>query len=268
MKKIFAILLALTLLISFSACENDKTESKPSNSTQSDDNKTDSTSSDTQDETDNDTQNPNKDETAQNPNEDSDLNLPVEKVTYSLFMTNTFNDDGSIPFDIIACDCIQFFEDEKYLVNSEDGIIFDFEIPEKVIYDKITQKFVFSEDDWNAFKQKGSYNLRGPETATYENGVFKYRRIDGWGGWDAVEYKMLDYSDNNSGLLAINYQAIPEEGEAYKVTVTYKYDKAYNNAEFTVIKPNDEYYFGAISSTNKSFVNSLRINSIKKLSAS
>ena len=257
MKKFLATVLSFMLLISFSAC-NDKPETKPENSTPSKENTTNSTPSDTQ----NETPTPEEDTSSQKPTEDK--TPKPQKITYSLFMTDTFNDDGSVNFDVIACDCIQFLEDQQYLVHSEEGIIFDFEIPEKVIYDKIVKKYAFSDADWAAFKEKGSYNLRGPETATYENGIFKYRRVDGWGGYAPVEYKILNYSNNKNGVLSFTYQVTPEESDAYKVTVTYKYNKAYNNAELNVVNPSDEYYVGAITSTNKNFIDSLRIASITK----
>ena len=178
---------------------------------------------------------------------------------YHLYMTSTFNQDGSINFDVIAADCIQFFEDKKYLVNSEDGIIFDYEYPEKVIYDRIVKKYVFSDADWKAFKAKGSYNLNGPETATYENGKFKYRRVDAWGGGEPVTYTILETSNDKKGKLEIYYEVTPAESTPYKVRVRYQYDKKYANTKYEIIKPNNQYYFGAISSENKDFINSIKV---------
>lgn len=193
------------------------------------------------------------------PGTDTTFKPQVSKSVYSFYMTSTFNQDGSINFDVIAADCIQFFEDEKYLVNSEDGIIFDYEYPEKVIYDRIVKKYVFSDADWKAFKAKGSYSLNGPETATYENGKFKYRRIDGWGGGEPVTYTILETSDDKKGKLEIYYEVTPAESTPYKVRVRYQYDKKYANTKYEIIKPNNQYYFGAISSENKDFINSIKV---------
>ena len=39
-------------------------------------------------------------------------------------MTDTFNRDGNVHFDVIARECIQFFDDNKWLVSEENnGII-------------------------------------------------------------------------------------------------------------------------------------------------
>ncbi len=211
------------------------------------------------------TQNP-EDTNLQKPNEDTTSKPEAKKIIYRLFMTDTFNNDGSIHFDVLARDCIQFFNDEKYLVSEEnEGIILNFEIPEKVIYDRIVKKYVFSDADWKAFKEKGSYDLNGPETATYENGIFKYRRVDAWGGGEPITYKILEHIDNKDGTLKITYQVTPAETTPYMVQIGYQYDKKYVNTTYEIINPNDEYYVGAITSTDKSFIDSLKIASIIKL---
>lgn len=186
----------------------------------------------------------------------------TEPIIYRLFMTNTFNDDGSLNFDVIARETIQFFDDNKYLKSEMDGIEFNFEIPEKVIYEKAKAKFVITDKIWADFKAKGSYDLEGPEKATYKNGVFYYTRYDSWGGGEPITYSFFNFYDNKKGTIEITYQVTPAESNPYKMRVVYQYDTKYANAKYEKINPNNQYYVGAIKSENKDFINSLKISKI------
>ncbi|MBO5357756.1 MAG: hypothetical protein J6A78_00345 [Clostridia bacterium] len=184
---------------------------------------------------------------------------PAKSYTYHLFMTDTFKDDGSLHFDVLARDCIQFFSDKKYLKSEVDGIEFNYEIPEKVIYDKINSKFVITDKIWNDFKAKGSYDLEGPERASYKNGIFYYTRYDSWGGGEPITYSIYDNHDNKKGTIEITYQITPAESNPYRMRVVYQYDKKFAGTKYEFIKPCDDFYFGAIKSENKDFINSIKI---------
>ncbi len=193
---------------------------------------------------------------------DEPNNTPAKNYTYPLFMTDIFKDDGSVHFDVIAIECIQSFNDKKYLKSEVDGIEFNFEIPEKVIYDRINSTFAITDKIWADFKAKGSYNLSGPETATYKNGTFYYTRYDSWGGGEPITYSIFNFYDNKKGTIEITYQVTPAESKPYRMRVIYQYDKKYANAKYEFIKPNNQYYVGAISSTNKDFINSIKISKV------
>lgn len=183
-------------------------------------------------------------------------------IIYRLFMTDTFNEDGSVNFNVMAIACIQSGDNEKYLKSSLDGIEFNYEIPEDVIYNRLNSTFKITDKIWADFKAKGSYNLEGPETAKYENGKFKYTRYDSWGGGEPITYSIFNFYDNKKGIIEITYQVTPQESNPYRMRVVYEYDKKYADTKYEFIKPNNQYYVGAFSSTNKDFINSLRISKI------
>lgn len=157
------------------------------------------------------------------------------------------------------------FDNNTYLKSELGGIEFNFEIPEKVIYEKAKAKFVINEKIWADFKAKGSYNLEGPENATYKNGVFYYIRFDSWGGGEPITYTILEHMATDNGLKII-YQVTSAESEPYKVQIGYKYNAKYANTKYQIINPSDDYYAGAISSTDKGFIDSIKIASFTKIS--
>ncbi len=212
---------------------------------------------------------PNPDQNEDNNNNRPDDDTPPavdtkEIFTYNLFMTDTFNSDGSLNFDVIARNTIQYQNNDPYLKSEIDGIEFHYEIPEKVVYERALALFAVTGELWNDFKADGSYELDGPERASYVDGMFIFDHYDGWGGGEVIMYNILNHTDDKNGNLTITYQATPEDNSPYKIQITYQYSKNYANVKYDVINSEDVYEYGTIKSESKGFIDSLKVSGIKK----
>ena len=153
--------------------------------------------------------------------------------------------------------------DSKYCVSydKESGMWFEYTIPAADFLTELRKTFVISDAFFQKIKEAGSYSLDGPDTCEYKNGAFYIKTYDGWGGEinDMFYFKKL--IDDKNGNITIYYLYIHDDMQQHYIEVTYTYS---GSASYEFVEDKQHFSAGEITSTNKTFIDSLKIKSIKR----
>lgn len=195
---------------------------------------------------------------------------PVPK-TYEeeLLLTNEFREDGMPDASIVVLYAIHQLDIEKYFTSRKDvegEIYFNYyTIPEAVVLEKARTKYVITDQYFEKIKSLKTYQAMGSygtDTAEYKDGNFVLEVVHGggFGGGGEEKYTVIGYK-RSSGVLAVcldfsidfDYTGDFEHQYFYEIEYTYS-----GTADFSVKAH-------SIVSTDKAFIDSLRIRTVKKV---
>lgn len=182
-----------------------------------------------------------------------------------LTISDSFNEDGSLNFDMLANDILSLAGWETYYSHSTDEFHNVYVIPEADALTALRRVYVISDDYFSRLKAQGTYDMSGPETLEYKNGQFLYTSCDGWGGGNFPTFKPLSYTDDNKGTLKFYFDyGIFEMGSGEVVhqqylEVTYTYT---DHAPFEVDNSDPDIPSGSIVSKSEAFIKSLKVTAI------
>lgn len=153
--------------------------------------------------------------------------------------------------------------DSKYCVDydKENGFWFEYTIPEADFLAELRKTFVISDEFFSQIKQKATYELDGPDNCEYKNGAFYVKTFDGWGGGSDKAYYFKKLLDNKNGSITIYYLYVLDQMEQHYIEVTYTYS---GSSSYEFIEDKAHQFAGDIKSTDKAFIDSLRLKSVKK----
>lgn len=195
---------------------------------------------------------------------------PVPK-TYEekLLLTNEFREDGMPDASTVVLYAIHQLDIEKYFTSRKDvegEIYFNYyTIPEAVVLEKARTKYVITNEYFEKIKSLkfyqdiGSY---GMDSAEYKDGTFVLEVVHGggFGGGGDEKYTVIGYKSANGALavcldfsIDFDYTGNFEHQYFYEIEYTYS-----GTADFSVKD-------GTIVSTDKAFIDSLRIRTVKKV---
>ncbi len=190
--------------------------------------------------------------------------------TYSLRVleTDLFVEDGTLDPSLVVMNAIYRLDHKDYYTSRKDleGEFYYeyFTFPEAVILQKIREKFVLSDADFEAVKRRGNYAdmTYGIDGAEYKDGNFVLEVLHGggYGGGGEIKRQVVGYTYAN-GVLKVCTEFLYDETYSGNFVSEYFYEVEYTYTGAADFKIKEK----TITSQNKALIDSLRIRSIKKV---
>ncbi len=183
-----------------------------------------------------------------------------------VFQTDMIREDGTLDRSLVVMYTIDQFNRDDYFTSRKplyDEYYTDyFTFPEAEVLKKMRETFVVSDSDFAAIKAYETYqSSESPDYATYQDGAFVLEISNGgWGGGDIYEHHPVGYTYAN-GVLKLCQEYMLDEDYTGNFSHVYFYEIEYTYSGTGEFKIEN----GAIVSTDKALIDSLRIRSIKKV---
>ena len=153
-------------------------------------------------------------------------------------------------------------QSNTYLTEQgEGGLINRYTVPEAAMLKALRRVFVITDGFWTEIKNREIYNL-GADECNYMDGNFYITTIDGWGGEMGDAFYLRKVIDDKAGTISLYYLYLVDDLEQHYIELVYTYT---GSATYQVVEPEEHTYAGNFVSTDKAFIDSLRLKSVKKV---
>ena len=260
MKKFLAVILAFVLVLSLTACGGENTTSTDGTS--------EITSSDIVSSDENTSSEDVSSGDASSEEESSkptSSNTETTPTTYStqIFLFTVFSDTQPLDIDaVIDFGVGEVTQSKTYLTESDEGGMWKkYTVPEAAMLKALRRVFVITDGFWTEIKNREIYNL-GADECNYMDGNFYITVVDAWGGETGDAFYLRKVIDDKASTISLDYLYLVDDLEQHYSELVYTYT---GSATYQVVEPEEHTYAGKFVSTDKAFIDSLRLKSVKKV---